>query len=204
MYNKLIIYFMYMTEVVLEDTFESAIRLIKENYDPVVLDFASATNAGGGWKTKSKTFVESGTQEESLCRRSNLGLLLEKLKYPMSRDASYYVKNVIIERDKKGNKLNDVYKCAVIASELKSIALHKSEYLQKRICDLYEIAIKNKHDVIILGAWGCGAFGETDDDREILAKEFKKALEKYDTKIKSVFALIKKDTVDIFKNILIE
>eukprot|EP01046_Picozoa_sp_COSAG06_P067868 COSAG06_NODE_17784_length_921_cov_1.879562_1_plen_198_part_10 len=50
-----------------EDSAEAARR-------PLVLDFASDSNPGGGWRGK-----QQGTQEESLCRQSNLGLAAEKV-----------------------------------------------------------------------------------------------------------------------------
>lgn len=54
---------------------------------------------------------------------------------------------------------------------------------------MYLIATKNKHDVLILGAWGCGAFKETEEDIVILAKEAKKFCDKHNA-IKIVFAII--------------
>ena len=69
-------------------------------------------------------------------------------------------------------------KCAVVASELRSIAESTSDYLQKRISVLYDMAIKYGHDVIVLGAWGCGAFKETDDDISILLYRIQKSFEK--------------------------
>ena len=81
-------------EVTKEDSFECVIRLIKLGHNPVVLDFTSGTNPGGGWRGK-----QTGTQEESLCRRSNLGLLLEKKKYPIPHDGLDYLSECIINKD---------------------------------------------------------------------------------------------------------
>ncbi len=81
---------------------------------------------------------------------------------------------------------------------MRGISSSTSDYLQKRISVLYDLAIKNGHDVIVLGAWGCGAFKETDDDISILRDEYKKALKKYDGKIRSVFAVLNKKTYKIF------
>lgn len=175
-------------DVVNEDTFDCVIRLVKEGYKkPIALDHASGSNPGGGWRGK-----QQGTQEEVLCRRSDLGLQLEKKKYPMPHDSYYYLPKVTIT---EGN-----VQCAVIASELKSIAMQTQQYLIKRITDLYDCAIKNNHDVIILGAWGCGAFKETEDDAEILAKVFKLIATKYKDQIKSVFAIYRnKKNLNTFK-----
>jgi len=175
----------FKLEVTNEDSFECTIRLINDGYRPVVLDFASGTNPGGGWRGK-----QTGTQEESLCRRSNLGLLLEKCRYPIPSDGLLYIKNVIINKDINGDTINPV-KCSVIASELRAIASRKSQYLISRITNLYETAIKNKHDCIILGAWGLGAFRETDEDPELLASAMKHCALKYVSEIKTVFAIYK-------------
>ena len=72
-------------EITQEDTFEAVIRLVNNKYNPIALDFASGTNPGGGWRSQ-----QQGTQEESLCRRSNLGLLLEGKKYPIPCDGALH------------------------------------------------------------------------------------------------------------------
>ena len=64
--------------------------------NPVVLDFASGSNPGGSWRSK-----QQGTQEETLCRQSNLGLLLEKEKYPIPNDGAIYVKKVKVTKDRQ-------------------------------------------------------------------------------------------------------
>lgn len=182
-------------EVTKEDSFECAMRLIKLGHKPVVLDFASGSNPGGGWRGK-----QTGTQEESLCRRSNLGTLLENKKYPIPPDALHYVKKVTINKDTNMKPITAV-DCAVIASELKCISERSSKYIQSRLTNLYDIAIKNNHDVIVLGAWGLGAFKETDDDAKILAKEMRLCAEKHN--IKTVFALYKnKENYDVFVDVL--
>lgn len=188
-------------ELTKEDTFECVIRLLEIGYKcPVALDFASGTNAGGGWRG-----MQTGTQEESLCRRSDLGILLEKKKYPIPVDGSHYVPSVLINKNIKLEMLKKPVKCSVIASELRSISERSDAYLQQRISALYEIAIVNKHDVIVLGAWGLGAFKETEDDADILAKNMKICAEKYSDKIKTVFAVFgNKKNYEAFQKVLIQ
>lgn len=178
-------------EVTTEDSFECAIRLIKHNYHPVILDFASGSNPGGGWRGQQR-----GTQEESLCRRSNLGLLLKKKSYPMKQDSLYYLPKIIINKD-----LNLKPITPVTCSELKCISCRSTDYLRNRINALYETALNNGHDVIVLGAWGLGAFRETNEDTEILAKQMKYCASKY--KIKTVFALYGNNhNYKVFKRIM--
>lgn len=182
-------------EVTKEDSFDCAMRLISLGYNPVVLEFASGTNPGGGWRGK-----QQGSQEESLCRRSNLGLLLEKKVYPIPNDGLFYVKNVIINKNLKLENITPI-KTSVIATELKSISHRSSTYLQKRINALYNTAIENKHDSIVLGAIGCGAFKESDDDVKILSKEMKICANKYKGKILTVYAIFNnKNNYNAFVN----
>lgn len=175
-----------LMKVTNEDTFDCVIKLVKQGYNPVALDFASGTNPGGAWRKSN----QQGTQEESLCRRSDLGLLLEKKKYPIPADSYYYLPKVTIAKDKVS--------CAMIASELRAIASHKENYLIQRVQDLYECAIKHKHDIIVLGAWGCGAFKETDDDAVIMAKIFKRVANQYKDQVESCFAVLHKKNFNIF------
>ena len=170
-------------EVAKEDSFECAIRMIGLKLKPVVLDFASGTNPGGGWRGK-----QTGTQEESLCRRSDLGLLLEKKRYPIPNEGFHYIPVVTITKDIKLQTISPI-KCAVIASELRAICERTPQYLQMRINSWYEVAILNKHDVIVLGAIGCGGFKESEDDAKLLADQMKICAEKHKDKIKTVYAI---------------
>lgn len=178
-----------MSEVTQEDTFSAVVRLIDAGHRPVALDFASATNPGGGWRRGQR-----GTQEESLCHQSDLGTLLEKTRYPMGRDEARYVPRVTIHRALDGKALpKDKYRCAVIASELHAIAASSKNYLQDRVDALFALAVRNKHDVIVLGAWGCGAFGETEDDLFILAQAFRAAaLNPKHSGVRPVYAMMNK------------
>ncbi|CAH6419299.1 Domain of unknown function (DUF2263)-containing protein [uncultured virus] len=185
-----------MIQVTEEDTFQCILRVISNNIckNPVALDFASGSNPGGSWRSK-----QTGTQEESLCRRSNLGLLLEKEKYPIERDGLRYIKKVTITHDFNGPLKTPVY-CGIIASELRGIANSSKKYLKNRIDALYNCAIKNKHDLIVLGAWGCGAFKETDEDTGIIAELFFESAFEYKDKIKTIFAIKGKYNYKIFHN----
>ena len=58
-----------------------------------VLDFASDTTAGGGWRGN-----QVGTQEESLCRRSSLLPCLEAVVYPIPTFGAVYVPDVLVFR----------------------------------------------------------------------------------------------------------
>ncbi len=157
------------------------------------------TNPGGGWRS-AKHF---GCQEESLCKRSNLGLLLEKKSYPIPNNGQHYLPEVIIDKDKNFNKITPI-KCGIIASELKAIYESKESYLEMKVLNLYQIAVDNSYDAIVLGAWGCGAFSETDQDAEIICRHFKKCQKRFENRIKTVFAIPNKKYYKIFKKVFDE
>lgn len=120
----------------------------------------------------------------------------------MKMDSLYYIPKVTITKDLRLQPMIPI-SIAVIASELKSIGNRTSEYLLMRINAVYQIAIANKHDVIILGAWGLGAFKEDDGDVEILAKHFKQCALAHQSKIRTVFALFgNKSNYNIFKGVI--
>jgi uncharacterized protein (TIGR02452 family) len=132
-----------------------------------------------------------------------LGLLLEKKKYPIPSDGLHYIKNVLITKDLSMVTIAPI-QCAVIASELNAICERKDSYLVKRIDDFYTIALQNKHNVIILGAIGCGAFKESDDDVVKLARIMRLCADRYANKIKTVFAVYRgKENYIAFCNAMI-
>jgi len=80
-------------------------------------------------------------------------------------------------------------------------------YIENKITNLFNIAINNNYDAIVLGAWGCGAFSETEDDADIISKHFKTCCDKFIYKylyiikdrIKIVFAIPTTKNYKIFK-----
>lgn len=141
-----------------------------------VLNFANPVNPGGG--------VQLGAmaQEECLCRSSNLYACLSvsnvckdyyvyhrELNNSFYSDRLIYTKNVTVFKDDndvpkmlpKEEWFNvDVITCA--APYLTKLKYTNSTALlslfKKRIKNIFEAARDNKVDVIILGAFGCGAF----------------------------------------------
>jgi hypothetical protein len=172
------------------DTFDSVIKYHGLGYKKIIiLDCASGSNPGGGWRGK-----QVGTQEESLCRRSNLGLLLEQKKYPIPTDGHHYLPKVTITKEN--------ISCGVIASELRSVGARTEEYLIKRVENILQCATNNAHDLIVLTGWACGAFKEDIDEPKIMAMVFKKVCAKYKEKIKIVFAILHKKNYIIFKDLI--
>lgn len=177
-----------------------------------VLNFASATNAGGG-VTKG-----ANAQEEAICRCSTLYPCIsdsrivsqfhdkhrEDLKFGRinalyNDDCIYTPKVTVFRNDTDTPELLpenlwyeiDVISCA--APNLRSkpsnamnpdsgsrdVSINPGELLElhkKRIGRILDIANANGAEVVILGAFGCGAFQNSPD---VVARAMKEIVEKY-------------------------
>lgn len=175
-------------EVKNETTLSAIKRLIALGYnDPVALNFASAESPGGGFLNGALA------QEEYLARSSSLWYSLRNnpmYRYhqshldPFYSDYVIYSPEVVVIRDDDSNLLVESYKFSVITSpavHAKGVRRYKpdlekeiSGVMWKRILKVLSVAVENKHNAIVLGAWGCGAFG---NDGNEIAGLFQKALE---------------------------
>ena len=189
-------------------TFEAAMQLHAEHpeWKIAVLNFASATNPGGGVRTGSSA------QEESLCRCSTLYPALTQnwlwqQYYQKNRDmhdnlhtdACIYTPGVVIcktdaaypERmDEKDWTYVDVISCAAPNLRKKLGNLHNSEYGAaktlnrdelyklhvKRAKHILRVAASNEVDALVLGAFGCGAFA---NDPNTVARAYADTLSEY-------------------------
>lgn len=120
----------------------------------------------------------------------------------MPRDSLIYLQQIIITKNFNMENIPN-YRCAVIASELHAIASSTSAYLETRLTNLYTTAILHHHDVIVLGAWGCGAFAETEDDTHIIATHIKGLADLYKDKIKTICAVLGRKQYKIFKAVCV-
>lgn len=173
--------------------FEASGWLLQEELDkPMVLDFASDSEPGGGWKGKQR-----GTQEEALCRQSSLGVRLEE-HYKAVGAANFmphmslvYATDVVVFRaaESAGYTLLDTpHNVAVAAGALRSTT--RSEICSK-VDGLVRLAVAEGHRRLVLGAWGCGAFGnDVTEVAEIMAQGCRKAAGALDH---VVFALPRRD-----------
>lgn len=173
-------------EVVNETTLDAARRLVAEGHRPVALNFASAKNPGGGFLNGARA------QEESLCRASALSAcLLRQPMYDFHRRlgggmyTSYalYSPDVPVFRTDEGSLLEVPYLCAFITAPAvnakvvlgREAARHPAVFaaMQERVYKVLAIAAAHGQDAAVLGAWGCGVFGN--DPREI-AELFRREL----------------------------
>lgn len=169
-----------------------------------VLNFASYKNPGGMFLDGSKA------QEECLCHESFLYNVLKRqtdyyawnrmrLNKALYKDRALYTPDVRFF--KKGNikadpdgVLCDVITCAApnksAAQKYTGVSdAENSAALKERIHFLLQVAALNGVEVLILGAYGCGVFGQ---DPEEVAAIFKDELEMFTFK-EAVFAIIKSD-----------
>lgn len=169
--------------VTTEDSFSAAQRFEK----PLVMNFANAHHAGGGF------LLGANAQEEALCRCSTLYASIHseaaKEMYTYNNTHASCVEsdymllspNVCVFRDHKCEPLKTPYTVGVItlpAPNLRGAALFASgkkveETILRRIRIMLRIAIQHGYRDLVLGAWGCGAFG---NDPRIVAGSFRTAL----------------------------
>lgn len=157
-----------------------------------VLNFANPHNPGGG--------VHNGAmaQEECLCRSSNLYpcisnknvfndyyLYHKDMNHYFFSDRLIYTKDITVFKDDrdvpqimpKSEWFNvDVITCAApyIAKRKYTNKTALKELFKGRIKNIFEAAIDNDVEVIILGAFGCGAFK---NPPEVVAKAFHETIE---------------------------
>lgn len=197
-----------------------------------VLNFASATNPGGG------VLHGSTAQEECLCRISTLYFNLKekniwnhfygphrRMNYAAYNDDCIYTPGVVVFKDDSANPEvlpeKDWYSVNVLTcaapnlrerpsnamnpnAGTKKVSLTSKELQEihiKRGRRILEIAKANGNEVVILGAFGCGAF---QNPPAVVADAYMKLLEEFDGEFDTIeFAVYcsPKDTAnyDVFQ-----
>ncbi len=168
-----------------ETTFAAAKRLEAAGLRTLALNFASAKNPGGGWKNGARA------QEECLCRGSALSECLYAnfhfYDFHRQRGGGLYsdwmmlsLDVPVFRGDEPEEALLDTYWTTsfitAAAPNRKAILWDTERILpvfEARIHKLLAIALENKFDAVVLGAWGCGAFG---NDPNQIAPLFAEAL----------------------------
>ncbi|MEV6238167.1 TIGR02452 family protein [Lentzea sp. NPDC051838] len=171
-------------DVTNESTLDATRRL---GGDVAALVFASARNPGGGFLNGAQA------QEESVARSSALYPCLlaagdfyrhhrahEDLTYS---DRVIYSPRVPVFRDDKGNLLPEPYPVSFLtaaAPNRSAIARTQPEReagipaaLRQRATRVLQIAAAHGHRRLVLGAWGCGVFG---NEPRVVAETFREVL----------------------------
>lgn len=174
-----------------ETTLAGAKRLLAQGLRPLALNFANGVVPGGGF------LLGARAQEEALCRSSALYLTLaddpmyaaHRLRaLPDSTDWCIYSPDVPIFRSDSGSELTEPWLLSFITSAapyaLDPGIVNAGDLLQQRIIRVLEIARAYQYSTLVLGAWGCGAFG---NDPLRTATDFRVALQ---THFQGVFSNI--------------
>jgi uncharacterized protein (TIGR02452 family) len=158
-------------------------RLVDEGLAPAALNFASARHPGGGFLGGARA------QEESLCRASGLHTCLSgrpmyahhsRVRDPMYSDWVLHSPEVPVFRGDDGALLERPWTAGFLtaaAPQAKALPPARRAELPAayagRISRVLAVAAATGHDAVVLGAWGCGAFG---GDAEVVAEQFRLAL----------------------------
>lgn len=170
---------------------QTTVECILENREKNItaLNFANALLAGGAYT------MGGNAQEESLCRASMLYYTIRDVKEfyranlrhitPDYTDGMIYSKNVPVIRNDSGEMLDTPVLCdfitcpAVNRYEANLCFMPKAktnEIMEKRIGKIVSLAMSELPDLIILGAFGCGAFG---NDRNDILPMFERAVNSF-------------------------
>lgn len=162
-----------------------------------VLNFSSYKNAGGMFLKGSKA------QEECLCHESFLYNVLSRFTadfYSWNRERknkalylnkALYTPDILFQRDDISSYC-DVITCAApnktAAQRYQKVSDEENlEALRSRIKFVLDIAIDNRVDTLILGAYGCGVFGQNPIEVASIFKEYLNTTHKCFKKV--VFAI---------------
>ena len=168
-----------------------------------VLNFANNHSIGGSPFT-------AGAQEESLCRCSTLLPCLEAMSEPfyekhirqfaskeinyMGNDDLIYTPDVVVfKTDERTDPIypkmmdqNEWYKVDVITSaapqlrKVRPLPVNYNDVIFSRIKKILDVAAKEHVEVLILGAWGCGAFK---NDANVVSSTFYSLLKNYNFEV---------------------
>lgn len=173
-------------EVTRESTLAATRRLAVDG-DVAALNFASAKNPGGGFRTGARA------QEESLARASALFPCLAAVPeyyefHRAQRDLLYsdrviYSPRVPVFRDDDGRLLDEPYEVSILtaAAPNRGAVLRNQPdsadripaVLTARAWRVLEVAAAHGQRRLVLGAWGCGVFR---NDPNVVAASFAEAL----------------------------
>ncbi len=174
------------------DSYALARKRVAEGISKVlVLNLASPVHPGGGVRRGARA------QEEDLCRKSSLLLSLESTtasKYYdynkslhtfMGSDALMLTPQVEIIKDESGALLNETVIVAVLTCAAPKVSggkegMSEVEYrllVYNRIVGMLKAAAFFGYRYLILGAWGCGAYG---NDASVISDLFRRALNELD------------------------
>jgi len=174
--------------VIAEKSVDCAIRLRYKypNHRIALLNFANPYQPGGGFLggaiAQEECICRATALYPSICRRNEFFDYNINVSDSYGSDYLIFSPNVPIFKNDSYEPLecplevSMITSAAVIAFRIKSTSLLKKDLdminttMHQRIKKIIELAIYKKVQVLILGAFGCGAFGNDPDE---VAKSFK-------------------------------
>jgi uncharacterized protein (TIGR02452 family) len=167
-------------QVANETTLGASLRLVDRGSRPLALNFANGTHPGGGF------LIGAAAQEEVLCRSSALYPTLlgdpmyeehRKRQLPDATDWAIYSPDVPVFRTDNGTERSRPWLLSFLTCAAPYVAVGQAragKLMQQRIHRVLAIARAYEYSALVLGAWGCGAFG---NDPRRTATAFRQALE---------------------------
>ena len=176
-------------------TIQAIQELDRQGYSNVMaLNFASAKNPGGGFLNGAQA------QEESVARSSGLHNCQmaqfdyyerhRNMKSCMYTDGMIYSPKVPVFRKDDGTLIpyintsiitSAAVNAGVVRRKEPGIAEHINAVMKRRMDKMLALSVANGHEVLVLGAWGCGVFQNDPNEIAALFKEH------FDNKYKGVF-----------------
>ncbi|MGN1411951.1 MAG: TIGR02452 family protein [Oscillospiraceae bacterium] len=188
--------------IVNQSTIDCILNL-KKQFDGniIALNFANANFSGGGY------ILGGDAQEESLCRTSMLYYAIKDCTkfYNHNRfksvpfiysDYMIYSPNVPIIRNGNDMLLGNPIECSFITCPAVNRTFAKffnsdkkiKSIMKHRIEKILSLAVSKNPQVIVLGAWGCGVFG---NQKDVVFNLFENAInEIVPDDVKIIFAVI--------------
>lgn len=200
-------------KVVNNDCLYEAEKMIQDGLNPCVLNMASFSTPGGG-VTRG-----SAAQEENLFRRTDLfkslyqfhaiglnyGVKQKEERYPLEYNfGGIYTPFVTVFKggeDVNYKQLDNVFTVSVVSvPAVKKPPLSKDgkivpwavDTIKNKIRQIFDIALENGHDSIVLSAFGCGAYGTPPEQ---MAKLFNNIIES--KRYKGTFKVIHFAIIDV-------
>lgn len=169
------------------DTADCAIDLIRKGYNPLLLNMSDIRTSGGA--------VEMGSvaQEENLFRRSNYFKTLLQDYYPLDGTSVVYSPKVCFfrENEKSLYKFSpeDTFIDCIAAPAIRNPSItsnqngqftyrdtNERKLMKEKARMIFKVGYHYGHDVLVLSAHGCGAWGGPTHE---IAKIYKELIEEY-------------------------
>lgn len=160
------------------------------NNNLLLLNMANAKIPGGCYD------MCGDTQEEAIFRNTSASATLLKEYYPLKDDEYIYSSKVIIIKNKNKLITNPVdismitIAAVVHSSNKKPFKKYEKNIMTRKINEIFVCAINNNIKILVLGAFGCGAFCCPVDE---VVEIFKDRLKVYGNKFESIYFAISKN-----------